>query len=256
MLNEQEPTSLRRGAYILEAVGTREDMPVLVAALNKLVPSVEKAKPEKCIGVISPVRKACLDLVHATKALAAREEAAMADPRTPGEVIHFVLAVKRRKEFRPAGWEKRCAKWALRGTSYVREVVVFNAPRPLPESLVSPYKTGVRMLIGSTCQRCVIHDAVQCGLDMKIPADEIVGMLADRLDTTEVYEDLNVCLADLVEGGLNDHGCIGCHPFPGKEEAAVAKAAWKNFLKDHGKAIREGKHFEIGGKEVTLEMFP
>jgi hypothetical protein len=195
-----------------------------------------------------------MDLVYATEALAARGVEPTADPRTPGEIIHFVLAVKQRKEFRPAGWEKRCADWARQESSYVREVVLFNAPRPLPESLLGFYQIGVRTLIATTRQGSVFHDAAQCALDMKIPKDEVLGMLADRLDSKEGYADLKMCLLDLLEGDMNDHLCAAGAPFPGEEKAAAVKAAWKRFLKEHAQSIREGELFDLDDTEIMREM--
>ena len=47
-------------------------------------------------------------------------------------------------------------------------------------------------------------------------------------------------------------GCPELAFYPGQEKAASVKAAWKRFLKEHGPAIREGKHFSYADYS-TLE---
>src|SRR5262249_15437221 len=154
---------------------------------------------------------------YALAALAARGVEPAADPRTPGEAIHFVLTAKQRADFRPGGWEQRCVTWVRDGSPFVREFVLLNTPRPLPASLVEPYREGVRRVIASTQERSVIHGAVRCALEVKVPVDEILGLLVERLDADEsqLYVDLANCLADLLKTGNHDDDlCLGCMPTP------------------------------------------
>jgi len=256
MLNEKEPMSLQCAAFALEAIGTADDIPSLIAALDKIIPVVERTRPEMSIGKISPSRKACMDLVCAVEALAGRGVEPTVDPQTPGEIIHFVLAVKQRKDFRPAGWEKRCADWVRAGTPYVREVVLFNAPQPLPETLLEQYQTGVRKVIATTKEWTDIGPTVQVALNLKIPVDEILGMLVDRLDSPELYPYLLTCLRDLLETGKHEHLYDACPPHHSQEEIATAKAAWKRFLQEHRQAIREGRHFDRDTPEILRMLSP
>ena len=78
------------------------------------------------------VRVACNQLLYAMEAIAARGAAPAVDPRTPGEIICYVLALKQRGGFRPAGWESRLAEWTRHKTPLVREVLLLNPPRPCP----------------------------------------------------------------------------------------------------------------------------
>src|SRR5262249_32618483 len=130
VLLDKDLELVRCAAYVLEAIGIQEDMSELVAAVSKLVPVVEKTEPPKYFYEVAPVRQACLDLTFAIEAMAARGVDPKADPLTAGEIIHFVSTVKRRKEFRPKGWEKRCQDWIRNETPYVREFVLSNTPLP------------------------------------------------------------------------------------------------------------------------------
>ena len=139
MLSDDDLAIVRSAAFILEALGTREDMPALVAAASRMVPILEKTEPSPYIGEITAIREACSDTTYAVEALVGASQPATG-PRTPGEIIHFTLMVKQHKDFRPTGWEKRCVDWLRDGTPYVGEFVLFNAPRPLPDSLLEPFQ--------------------------------------------------------------------------------------------------------------------
>lgn len=258
LLTDEDSTNIRCGAYILEAVGTANDMPALVAVLNKLVPVVEATKPPQYIGEIAPIRVASSELGYAIEALAGRGVEPIADPRTPGDILHVILALKQRKDFRPSGWEKRCLDWIEHSTPYLREAVLFNSPRPIPESLVGAYRSGVQQVIASTKEQTVIHIAVQFALDVKIPVDEILGMLVGRLDSNEpqMYVNLSLCLRDLLESGKHDHPFADCTRVPNAKEIAKMKAAWKQFLKEHGQAIRQGKHFDLHSDKIFELIYP
>ena len=258
MLNDDDPTTVRCAAYILEAVGTREDMPALLAAVSRLVPIVEKTKPPEYIGEIAPIREACRDATFAIEALAASEVEPTTDPQTAGEIIHFLLMVKQQKDFRPISWEKHCANWVRNESPYVREFVLFNTPRPLPGSLLEPYRESLRKVIATTREQTTIHVAVRCALELKIQVDEILGMLVEKLDADEpqLYFHLFNCFGDLLKTGRHDRVFMSCTQVPNKKQMASLKDAWKRFLQDQGQAIRNGKHFNLDSPEVRPLMSP
>jgi hypothetical protein len=253
-----DPTLVRCAAYVLEAVGVQEDMPDLVAAVSRLIPIVERTKPPDYIGEIAPVRQACMEATYAVEAMAARGVDPKADPRTPGEIIHFVSTVKQRKDFRPEGWEKRCRDWVQNETPYVREFVLFNTPRPLPDSLLDSYRDGTRKVIATTHEQTTIHVALRGAPEFKIPVDELLGALVDRMDSEEpqLYVHLYSCLGDLLATAKHEHAYAACAPTPDKTEMAAVKARWKQFLKDQGQAIRNGKRFDPNSTEFRRLMYP
>jgi hypothetical protein len=257
MLTDKDPISLRFAAFILETVDAREDMPALTAAVSRVVLVAETTKPSRYVGEIALVRQACTDLTCAIEALAARGVEPTADPRTPGEIVQFILAIKQRKDFRPAGWAKRCGDWIQHGTPYVRECVLFNAPRPLQESLLETYRAGVRQVIAATQEQTVIHVAVQFATEAHIPVDEILEMIVDRMvsDEPQMYVNLSMCMSDLLETGKHEHLYADCTGIPDKEKMATLKAAWRRFLRSQGQAIRYGKHFTPHSPELAFLLY-
>jgi hypothetical protein len=258
LLSNDDPIKVQCGAYIFESVATREDVTHLIAAADRLVPIVEKTEPPEYHGHIAPPRQALMDVGYALEALAIRGIKSTAVPKTPGEIILFILAAKQQKSFRPAGWEMRCTQWVRNETPYVREFVLFNTPRPLPDSLLDPYRTAVRKTIASTREQPAIHAAVQSAVEFKVPVDEIMGMLVDRLGSKEglLYAHIYSCLQDLLETGTHPHAGPACTKPLSEKEMAAFKAGWKEFLKEQGPAIRNGKHFELTSDEIFRLMHP
>lgn len=257
-LADDDPKLVQCAAYVLEALGVQEDMPALVATVSRQVPIVERTKPPQYIGEVAPVRQACMEATSAIEALAARGVDPQFDPQTPGAIIHFVSMLKQRKEFRPEDWEKRCQGWVLRESPYVREFVLFNSPRPLPTSLVDTYREGSRKVIVTTRDQTTIHAAVRSALDLKVPVDDLLGMLVDRLDSKEppLYHHLFSCLGDVLETGKHEHANAACARTPNEKEMVAVKARWKSFLQDQGHAIRNGKRFGPNSPEFHRLMDP
>ena len=190
-----------------------------------------------------------MDAAYAVEAMAGRGVDPKADPRTPGEIIHFTATVKQRKDFRPKDWEIRCGDCVRNETPYVREFVLFNTPRPLPGSLLDIYRDGTRKVIATTHDQVTIHAAVRSALEFSIPVDELLGMLVERIDSNEhqLYVNIYSCLGDLLETGEHGAQALACAPPLGKKELA----RWRQFLKDQGQAIRNGKRFDRRSPEFV-----
>jgi hypothetical protein len=245
-LADTDPELVWCAAFALEAIGVENDLPDLVAAVSRLVPIVERTEPPHYIGEIAPVRLACREVACAVAAFAARGVEPKADPQTPGEIVHFVLAVKHQKDFRPKGWEKRCRDWIRTQTPYVREFVLFNTPRPMPEALLDSYREGTRKVLATTREQTTIHSAVRSALEFEIPVDELLGALVDRMDSEvyQLYVHIHSCLRSLLETGKHESAFASCTPPLDKKQMAAFKDRWKQFLKDHGRAVRNGKRFD------------
>jgi hypothetical protein len=195
---------------------------------------------------------------YAVEAMAGRGVDPKAAPQTPGEIIHFIATLKQRKDFRPKDWEKRCRDWVANESPYVREFVLFNTPRPLPGSLLDTYRDGTRKVIATTHDQTMIHLAVRGALELKIPVDELLGMLVGRVDSEEpqLYAHIYSCLRDLLETGAHENADWACTPHLGKKELAVMRARWRQFLKDQGQAVRNGKRFDQRSPEFDRLMHP
>jgi hypothetical protein len=192
------------------------------------------------------LRAACNDLTLPIEALAGRGAEPPEEPRTPGEIAHFVLTLKRSTNFRPRGWEDRCLDWVRNGRPYVRQFVLVNTPLPLPAALLTPYRQCVRQTIAATIDMPSLHDGVQRAVELGVPVDELLAILVDRLgpEPPYLYRNLYSCLEDLLKTGKHD--CKGgtCVATPNNNEMAAIKQAWKRFLAEQGMDIRNGKRFD------------
>lgn len=249
LLGDADRELVQCAAYVLEAIGNQEDMPDLTAAVSSLVPIVEGTRAPECDSEVAPLRQALTDLTYAIEAMAARGVDPKAEPRTPGEIIHFVASVKHRKEFRPDGWEKQYQDWVRMGSPYVRDFVLFNGPQPLPKALVDAYRDGMLRVIATTHDQ-KIHRAVQSALEFKVPVGELLGMLVDRMDSGGLfYSRIYSCATDLLETGKHERVRVSCMRPLSKRELAAVQVRWRQFLKEHDQAIRNGQRFDSSSRE-------
>ena len=124
--------------------------------------------------------------------------------------------------------------------------------------LLEAYRAGVRRVIATTKKQTVIHVAVQMALEVKIPVDEILGMLVDRMDSddgecTSTFQCASsICwkLASTITRSRI------ARTFRTKKKWPPLKAGWKRFLQNHGQAIRNGKHFHSNSPEIEEMLYP
>ena len=245
LLDEKEPLGVRRAAYMLESVGTADDMRALIAAIDRAVSGIGTTNPEQWTFEIAPPQQACLGLVHAAEALASRGAEPAVKARTPGEIIHFVLAMKQRKDFLRVGWEKQCADWTRHELPYIRNsssatplapcrrrllerispllgdpdpAVVIAALQEVKQIKDGRFQADVRKVLATTTDSEVIHVAAWLASDLKIPTDEILGMLVDHLDSKELHFEVVNCLHDMLETGKKHDGLsrVGFLSWPGE----------------------------------------
>jgi hypothetical protein len=253
MLTAGDLRSIRAGAYVLGAIGTRDDTPALAATLSRLLFLFELAKSAKEFNPeAEDIRATCRALTRAIEALAQRGVTPTADPRTAGEIIHYMLTLKLSSGFRPGDWEQRCANWVRNGTPSARVFVLTNTPLPLSKSLVDTYRKEIRHVMATTPDELALRDTVQRAVEIEIPLDEVLQMLVQRLsgDAVYFYPDLCSCLESLVQAGKLDTKYFVCRPTPNEKGVAAVRDAWKKFLADEGPAIRNGKRFDRKSPEV------
>ena len=243
---------------MLEAIGVREDVPDIAAAVSRLVPVVERTEPPYYIGEVAPVREACNEATYALDAMAARGVDPKTDPQTPGDIIHFVSTVKQRNKFRPKGWEKRCQDWVRNETPYVREFAVFNAPRPLPKVLLDAYRD--RGAEGDQYDPKTDHYGPPCakhrGIQDSSGRDFGDACRPAGFRGTAVIRALVFVPPRSVgnrQARARTHGITQTALLT---EIVAIKAEWKRFLQDQGQAIRNGKRLKQHSPEFRRLMNP
>ena len=123
------------------------------------------------------------------------------------------------------------------------------------------YRAGTQGKLLATTQEQHSRSTWRCseGLEFGITVDELMGALVDRLDSENPVLNTNIftCLVDLLETGKHERTdrvsmCLGRMD---KDDVAATKARWKQFLKDHGQALRKGKRFEWNTPEHLWVMY-
>ena len=272
----------RCASFILEAVGTGQDMPAVVAALADLAGKVKKESGDRWLDTFPGTsRHVSLNLVYAGQALVRAGATPPPEPRTQGQIIQYALSLKERADFRPQGWETLCTAWLGHEIPFVREQVLRYVPRPLPEPVkaVLPVlltdpddhvliaaldavrdgggpqcRDNLVKLIATTMEEQVLENTPDAAHAAGIARDEYLGMLVDRLEPTLVRYSLYQLFYILNEGRWKHHG-PACIALPSKEQIATAQQAWRQFIRENAEAIRRGKRFEPTDPEIVPGMF-
>jgi hypothetical protein len=273
---ERESNGYGYALFILESLGTGEDMPAVVAALDALAGRAEATGQDREV------------LVDASRSLVRAGATQPDDPKSPGQIVQYMLTLKERTGFRPNGWEARCAGWLGHATPLVRETVMRNVPRPLPEKvkvmlpalLAGPDESvvvaalsavvdggdarcrdAVAKLVATTESREVWGYLSGAAGKAGIAKDEYLLMLVERLGSPELGEWVSPELVSAVIGTRwLYHGECGLFILGGertrhKDELATAQAAWRKFIKANAEAIRRGKQFGPTDPQIVPGMF-
>ncbi len=130
LLVRVDRVSLDCGAFILECLGEKEDLPSLAKALDWAVFRRNKQPLEE--GIYPRPRGACQELLRTARMMSQRGISPPIPPRSSGEMILFATSIGARPQFRPADWEAIYARLLQAELPFVREVGLSNLPLPLP----------------------------------------------------------------------------------------------------------------------------
>lgn len=271
--------NFKAGAFILECIGQKEDLPALIAALDHALAASSKAPLETWI--YPRPRGSCQELVRAATMLNQRFEPSPKLPGTPGEAVIFLNALGTRESFRPPEWEKTVAGLLRHEIPYVRETALNSLPVPLPPAV----RKGMPALLLDAdvdVQIAACHLAGKSKLpELKEPALKVLATaredwlvravenalweLGARFESIEVLvgrlddREMTVrCLSRLADWVIADHstGSTPSDKMFDADQAKVIKARWQRFLQEHGKALRAGNRFPLGDPALTPDLFP
>ncbi len=240
------PEWVRCGAFMLEAVGTANDMPAIISAIDATVPLAGTRggfQDEEPLDPDCPMRQACEDLVFAAEAIAYRGALPLLEPRTSGEIVSYLAALRQQKKFRPKDWQELWRSWVRRGPAFVRQTALFRAVNPLPDELRQDFWSATREVIADSRNPSVIRLAADEALSRKFPPDQVLETLVDRLDTTPLFQYVYAFLNDIAQTGRAGDVRWECVAVPTAASLKTEKEAWKRFLKENGDRIRCGYRF-------------
>jgi hypothetical protein len=263
------------GAFMLQCIGEKEDFADVLAALNA---ALDKSRTELREQTGLPQAPgASGELIRAGDILNQRGAVMSEEPKTPGEIALFLNALKTRSDFRPKGWEERCATMLNSDVPYLRDAVLASVPAipaavaaKLP-ALLSDADLGVRI---AACNAA----AKTKGPELREPVLKIIATTKEdaliNASATAAYqlgvfrEALDTWISRLDEPGMEmkalttlvrllvaRSGFSAGGEFSPDEVKAI-KIAWMEFSKTYGGDFQKGRLFDVGAGELKAEMFP
>jgi HEAT repeat protein len=277
LLTKTDVESLQCGAYVVECLGTAEELPLVAQALTAAATAVKEMPREK--GIYPRPRGACQELTRAARLLGQRGAAIREDPKTGGELILFACAIGARETFRPRGWEETLTRGLRHDLPYVREMALMTLPVPppatagklLPELLADgdvDVQIAACRLAGkwkAPALRAPVLKTLQTAREHWLFDDaanaagalgaswERTGILVERLDE----EGMTVrCLTALL-GLFDTTGGWGNPTELDVETGRGCKKAWQQFVARSSEAIRAGKKLKLNAPDVpAAQLFP
>jgi hypothetical protein len=265
------------GAFILQCVGERADLPALGAALDRAIAAAAAPTFVFEKSMYPRPRGACGELVRAAESLAGRGVLPKGDPRTAGELGVWLTAFKARADFRPPGWEAVLASASAHGAPYVRELALLAAPEPTPKAvraalpgLLGDADPDVAIAACELAQREGDRALLPAVLGALAKAREIwlirtasltaqklganveaMRAVAGHLDEPELTIEVLHELDWVVEG---QNGYDGGFVQP--DEPPKLEARWLQFITDNEAWLAQRKSFPTGDPRLSHDLFP
>lgn len=269
--------SLQCGAFILECLGEKEDLPPLTRALDWAAFRAAKQPLEE--HEYPRPRGAGQELLRAARMMSLRGIAPPVPPRSSGEMILFATAIGVRPQFRPPDWEATYARLLQAELPYVREVGLRNLPVPPPPALFkllpalladknidvqiaacdaagkaknSELREPVLRMLETAKEEWLFHAVNNAAYDLGLRMESI-RVLVSRLDEEGMAA---ACLKQLSSILLSDSS--GSRP-TGLDVATgrACKAVWLRFVREHDNELRAGKDFHPADPALPIkELFP
>jgi hypothetical protein len=277
MLAKNETTRMQCGGYILQCLGTKEDLPILQSALDAAVAATVNAPLET--NYPRP-RGSCMELTRAAKMLIQRGAVIDPQPKSPGAAVLFLTTLGSDKTYRPNGWAATVVHLMKHEIAYVRETALVNLPEVVPDRVIAALPAvlldrdaGVQSAacrwVKKGANPKLIPPLVECFAATRnehvlsasstalwaLHADDLaIKTLVDRLDDPAMT---SRCLSLLAGWTIAD---AGSSSMPGEgrfsaEQAKALKKHWHTFLIEHGVDFRDRNALRVGDPAIA-GLFP
>jgi WD domain, G-beta repeat len=280
LLDAGAPEDVKLGTFVLECLGGKEDVPTLVAALDRETRRDRDARDAN--GPHPRPRQLCQELQRACWSLLGRGAEISAEPRSPGEMLLFAAAVGERPSFRPPGWEGAYAQALRCEIPFVREAALFHLPCPAPAILLDRVAERLGDLnmnvqiaacrFAEKSKSAELREPVLRVLktatdeDLFRAASTAAHTLCDRLEWVEVlvarlHEPAMaaLCLWPLCTDLLSDFsaGSIPGREHLSPEEGRACKQVWEAFLRERQGELMAGRKYSLTDSSPPLAgLFP
>jgi HEAT repeat protein/tetratricopeptide (TPR) repeat protein len=277
LVRNTDQESLETGGYILQCVGTAEDLPDLMIGYTNAIEAT-KTLPFETHQYFRP-RGASYRYRFAARQLIERGGAVPEKPNTPGEAATYLIAMQAKKDFRPADWPQRVLRWLDYATPYMREFVLDFMPDPIPDAaldkipalLADPYvdlqiaachtaqkhpretfREPLLAILDKGTEQYLLNAAAAAAPANGIPTDRTMEIWVRRMDRNDLGTKavIRLLLAILDNNQRGDPQELSA------EATAAAQARWKRFIEENREKLRQGKRFKIGDPEITPDLFP
>ena len=262
------------GAFMLQCLGLEAALSHVIRGLDIAVARTRDEPREE--GIYPPPRGSCAALVRTARLLLERGAKPPAKPTSLGESVVFAIALRGEQPFRPEGWVESCAGLLQHKTAYVRQVTLEHVPQPMPaplaallpklladpdvdvliaacsavrESKAPSLRGPVLRLVGTTKEEGLLDDTVDAAVAVGARLESLQA-LVQRLGEHKMGP---VAYQQILHALIDHRG--GCFSTELSQEAAnTLKRRWTRFLRDHAEAIRAGRMFKVGSKELRPDL--
>jgi hypothetical protein len=273
------------GAWIIQVFGTTEDLAQVAEALGRCIdPAPADAKDAK-----AEPAKGIVELEKAVEVLIAKGAKPVAEPKSSGEIAVWLLRANRAWSMKlaPVDLGDRLKEWINHPSAYIQCASMQALPvgfskvpwaskavmQKLGARETQVRKTGVFVagqskdgvfgprlmeLIRKDADREVANAAMWGALEVGVNRDEVYLAWADRLELESLdamgYLDCLSRMRKLVGAEWSFYGARSDDKPPLMEVRSQEKGKWVAFIKANREAIRVGKVFKKGDKEVPEEL--
>jgi hypothetical protein len=270
LLQEKDDASLHDGAFLLRCLGEQEDLPQLLRGLDTAIKEAKQTSLED---------SAAWELWHAGLAMLQRGVALPLPPRSPGERLLFVQAIKEFPEYRPPNWLsiyagllqdevpsiRRTALKCLPTTP--RNSLGILVPRLLLDADVEvqtaacwaarslktlDVQESLLKVLATARDENLFYSAHTAGCEV-LPRLKLLQVLVHRLDEEGMSHLCLYYLSRVIKESSNINAVAGMKP----HEASVCKQAWQQFLKDRETELARGGTYHFDDPNIPIRvLFP
>ncbi|MEQ8789897.1 MAG: hypothetical protein RIC55_26620 [Pirellulaceae bacterium] len=268
-------------AELLQSVGVAEDHAAIVKALDEALALSARVPLESPLTYgFLPDLKQCASIL---------EIPAPAEPKTPGQIAVYLLALERSDGPTAEDFARRGPGWLRHATAYVRRLTLEALPRPAPPwaidqlgPLLESKDVGVRLQAAETAtaageadlaaavmqQLAVEKDPwVMAELDRAAyasgaPRDKVLEAWARRLDetmydaATQKWGSAAKSFEMLQTGVIEYEGGSGWDGNQTGEKAPGLAERWLAFIAANREQLRRGRKYRVGDAELKPNLFP
>lgn len=272
-LTKTQTPDIRCGALMIEAVGTKEQAPAVLAALDRVLGQTRNPRRDPKDNILD-FPQPIPELLRGLQAL--RERGFGLGESVSGEarILLYFEWLANEPPPRPSRWLMMLDAFGTAGYYAIREAALRSIPQPIPKECMGYVKRGLsdrdlgvcRVACGVAAKsgnRDFLKDLLEIiatehhewlmreasGAAHSLGAGfELLEVWSDRLNEERLYQialDSLQTVLEVPSGGYSGRTDLS------RAERLKLRKAWKEFLDRHGEAIRGGKRFKLSDPAVT-----